>query len=321
MGECSRVCTVGVLGSSSVGVSDSIGVAGVEKPSSAVANDVYELARDCARGIGVVGERNAEGGGPVDGVGPSCGGAAGGSVRDATSSSAGGSTSTCSRVSAGGSASGDDRGEGSSALGDSTSGCDSDGPATSAKSGGGKSTLEADAAYAMASGPYGTPKRAKDSRDEMSRSCSGVGPDFGYVNSVRTSVCVSGDEMEFSEITEGEFRFAPRLFVERVRDTVRNADDEKLNTDPDPEWDGRCALPRPSFNVLTDAIDGPESSLACRLRSRDGRVGAEDVVGRTVRGLKMFWNIDRRRLGSGNSSGVDISGFDVDGVVNGFCVA
>jgi len=73
------------------------------------------------------------------------------------------------------------------------------------KSGGGsKSCRDVDAAYAIASAPYGIPKRANASREEISLSCSGVGPAFGYVNSVRVRVWVSGADMELSEMEEGE---------------------------------------------------------------------------------------------------------------------
>ena len=57
---------------------------------------------------------------------------------------------------------------------------DDDPPVTSSKPGGGaRSTFDCDAAYAIASAPYGTPNLAKVSLDEINLSCSGVGPDFG----------------------------------------------------------------------------------------------------------------------------------------------
>ena len=99
--------------------------------------------------------------------------------------------------------------------------------AAASKSGGGscKSCLEDDA-NAIASGPYGTANLANESRDEMTFSCSGVGPAFGYVNSVRLRVCVRGAEMELREIMEGEFRrLEARVFVERCRERVRNMDE------------------------------------------------------------------------------------------------
>lgn len=64
-------------------------------------------------------------------------------------------------------------------------------PVISSKSGGGtlgSSTLDELAANATACSPYGTPNRWNASRDEISLTCSGVGPVLGYVNSVRTSV-------------------------------------------------------------------------------------------------------------------------------------
>jgi hypothetical protein len=87
--------------------------------------------------------------------------------------------------------------------------CDSEDPdlGTSSKSGGGsRSALDVLAANAIASAPYGNPNRAMDSREEINFTCSGVGPDCGYVNWVRMAVCVSGDEMELREIMEGELR-------------------------------------------------------------------------------------------------------------------
>jgi len=51
---------------------------------------------------------------------------------------------------------------------------------TESKSGGGsRSWRDDEAANAIASGPYGTPNRANDSRDEITLSCSAVGPVLG----------------------------------------------------------------------------------------------------------------------------------------------
>lgn len=112
--------------------------------------------------------------------------------------------------------------------------CDLDG-ATSSNSGGGcegRSIRDVLAANAIASWPYGRPNRAKDSREAMSLICSGVGPDLGYVNSVRTSVCVRGDEMELTERVEGEFKWGESSRRDRERDMA-------LNIEPEPDWDGR----------------------------------------------------------------------------------
>ena len=53
--------------------------------------------------------------------------------------------------------------------------------ASASKSGGGgwRSCREVEAANAMASAPYGTPKRARASGDEINLNCSGVGPVLG----------------------------------------------------------------------------------------------------------------------------------------------
>ena len=88
-------------------------------------------------------------------------------------------------------------------------------------------------AYATAAAPYGTPNLLTDSTDEMSLSCSGVGPERGYTKSVRTAVCVSGEEMEPIEIIDGEVRAAAE------RDAARpKAEEVTLKTDP-AEGDGR----------------------------------------------------------------------------------
>ena len=107
--------------------------------------------------------------------------------------------------------------------------------AEASKSGGGqsKSCLEDDA-NAIASAPYGTANLANESRDEMTLSCSGVGPAFGYVNSVRLRVCVRGAEMELREMVEGEFRrLEATVFVERCRERVRNMDEARWELDPE----------------------------------------------------------------------------------------
>jgi hypothetical protein len=107
------------------------------------------------------------------------------------------------------------------------------------KSGGGSSCRDVEAANAIASAPYGMPKRANDSRDEMIASCSGVGPDFGYVNSVRTSVCGSGAEIACSESEDVEVSPAGG---ERGRPSVRKAEEVMCMNDAvvDVEVDGRC---------------------------------------------------------------------------------
>jgi hypothetical protein len=109
----------------------------------------------------------------------------------------------------------------------------------SSKPGGGpcKLTSEADA-YATASGPYGTPNLLTDSTDEISLSCSGVGPERGYTKSVRTAVCVSGAEIEPIERVDGEVSPAAALDTERgpVRDTARpSAEEAILRMDPEPD--------------------------------------------------------------------------------------
>lgn len=82
-----------------------------------------------------------------------------------------------------------------------------------------------DDAYAIASAPYGIPKRTNWSREDMNLSWSGVGPAFGYVNSVRTTVCVSGADIAFTEMVDCESKSGvPR---ERVR--------RRLKSEPDPD--------------------------------------------------------------------------------------
>lgn len=104
----------------------------------------------------------------------------------------------------------------------------------SINSGGGPCRLTSDAealAYATASAPYGTPNLLTDSTEEMSLSCSGVGPERGYTKSVRTAVCVKGADIEVIEMTDGEVSPAATLVTERdcVRDTARpNAEEVAL---------------------------------------------------------------------------------------------
>jgi len=99
----------------------------------------------------------------------------------------------------------------------------------SSNSGGGPCRLTSDAeANATAAAPYGTPNLLTDSTDEMSLSCSGVGPERGYTKSVRTAVCVKGAEMEAIEMADGEVSPAATLVTDRecVRDTTRPNDEE-----------------------------------------------------------------------------------------------
>jgi hypothetical protein len=125
------------------------------------------------------------------------------------------------------------------ALSDLTSETTAPLPASDSKSGGGSnSCLDVDAAYAIASAPYGIPNLAKFSLDEISFSCSGVGPAFGYVNSVRTAVWVSGADIEFREIVEDEagcWAEEAMVCVERWREMVRKGERPR----PEPDWEGR----------------------------------------------------------------------------------
>ena len=102
----------------------------------------------------------------------------------------------------------------------------------SSNSGGGPCRLTSDAeANATAAGPYGTPNLLTDSTDEMSLSCSGVGPERGYTKSVRTAVCAKGEEMEVIERADGEVSPAATLVTDRecVRVTTRpNAEEVTL---------------------------------------------------------------------------------------------
>ena len=73
-----------------------------------------------------------------------------------------------------------------------------------------------------------------DSTDEMSLSCSGVGPVRGYTKSVRTTVCLSGAEIEVIERADGEVSPPATLDTERERAPI--AEDVTLRMDP--EFDG-----------------------------------------------------------------------------------
>ncbi len=86
-------------------------------------------------------------------------------------------------------------------------------------------------ANATASGPYGTPNLLTDSTDEMSLSCSGVGPERGYTKSVRMAVCVKGAEIEPIEMADGEVSPGATLVTDREceRDKTRpNAEEVTL---------------------------------------------------------------------------------------------
>lgn len=102
----------------------------------------------------------------------------------------------------------------------------------SSNSGGGPCRLTSDSeANLTASGPYGTPNLLTDSTDEMSLSCSGVGPVRGYTKSVRRAVCVKGAEIEPIEMADGEVSPAVTLVTDRecVRVTTRpNAEEVML---------------------------------------------------------------------------------------------
>lgn len=103
-----------------------------------------------------------------------------------------------------------------------------------------KSTLELLAAYMTASLPYGTPNLPTDSLELNNLSCSGVGPVLGYTKSVRTSVCVKGEDMELIDIVDGLLRFWKfELERVRVRDMVRRAELERLLNAEPPEREGR----------------------------------------------------------------------------------
>lgn len=141
---------------------------------------------------------------------------------------------------------------------------------TASKSGGGidKSCLDAEAANATASGPYGRPNLPNVSLDEINLTWSGVGPERGYVNSVRIAVCVNGAEMELSEINDGEVSGLPWLsllvVLDIVRDIVRNA--ERLIPEALELLDRCPRRGRPPLGVPCDSTevrvtrDGPDPS-------------------------------------------------------------
>jgi len=66
-------------------------------------------------------------------------------------------------------------------------------------------------------------------------SCSGVGPVLGYVNSVRTTVRVSGEDIEARDMDEGEVRW---LELRVAVDFLRFRGFVMLNRE-DEDWDGR----------------------------------------------------------------------------------
>lgn len=128
-------------------------------------------------------------------------------------------------------------------------------------------------ANATASGPYGTPNLLTDSTDEMSLSCSGVGPERGYTKSVRTAVCVKGAEIDTIEMADGEVNSAATLVTdrERVRDTTR-PNPEEVTLGMDPESDGVARWPPRGERAppcLLDRFDGRGEGE--RAKSRDGR--------------------------------------------------
>jgi hypothetical protein len=151
----------------------------------------------------------------------------------------------------------------------------------SSNSGGGPCRLTSDAeAYATAAGPYGTPNLLTDFTDEMSLSCSGVGPERGYTKSVRTAVCVKGAEMDVIEMVEGEVSPAATLVTERepVRDTARpNAEEVTLCVDPEVDGVVRCPT-------------NGEPVPPCRLDRFDGRGGGETVISRDGRERGRGWD-------------------------------
>ena len=139
----------------------------------------------------------------------------------------------------------------------------------------------------------------------MRRSWSGVGPFLGYVNSVLTSVCVSGDEIECRLIIDGdESASAARFPFERVRESR-----ESIEPDP-PECDGWCRMTRLR---RSDASDGREETwlravLVRGIGSGDAAAGSEGAVAegpRECRGLKMDAKTDLRRAGSAGGWSID----------------
>ena len=140
----------------------------------------------------------------------------------------------------------------------------------------------------------------------MSRSWSGVGPPFGYANSVLTSVCVSGDEIECSEIIDGDERWcsAPPPPAAPLRFPFERERESRESIEPDPpECDGWCRMTRLR---RSDASDGREETwlravLVRGIGSGDAAAGSEGAVAegpRECRGLKMDAKTDLRRAGS-----------------------
>jgi hypothetical protein len=173
--------------------------------SAAVAYDTYELARDSAlNGAGSAGGGLKADGGPADGttgvVDAPAGGEGGAAsvlvgspALDVRSSSITGDDSTAGEFDSVLSSTGadplspielDDDADASLPV---RACCAAAGPPsgdariTLSKSGGGtlRSARDVDAANAIACAPYGTPNRPRLSRLEMSRICSGVGPERG----------------------------------------------------------------------------------------------------------------------------------------------
>lgn len=93
-------------------------------------------------------------------------------------------------------------------------------PTKSPNPGGGGCSCSSDAANASASGPYGIPNRPIASLDAIILACSGVivgrpvARLLGNVNFVREAVCVSGAEMELSEIMDGDVSDVMLWFAE-----------------------------------------------------------------------------------------------------------
>lgn len=173
---------------------------------------------------------------------------------------------------------------------------------TASKSGGGmeRSALDAEAlaAKATASGPYGKPNLPNVSLEEMNLTCSAVGPDLGYVNSVRIAVCVRGAEIEWREINDGEVSGLPwlSLVFDIVRDMVLNAD----RLIPEPlELSARCprlarpplgGVPCDSTDVRVTSEDGPDPSRLCPIRFLLDSLAGSEVE--WPLGMKKFKNPD-----------------------------
>lgn len=85
---------------------------------------------------------------------------------------------------------------------------------------------------------------------------------------MRTRVWVRGEEMELSEMREGEVRglwAELRVVVDFWRERVRKG--ELLRRDPDPDWEGRWEArlrdaSRP-WEPSDERMEGPESLRAC----------------------------------------------------------